>query len=268
MAKTKIDWCDMVLNPAWGCGFKCSFCYARKFAKRFGRQIAIKEFEYRIGMDKGLADYLKDEQRRKNYISTLIKKLTEFEPVVVLHSNLNRALPKRPQRIFVNSMSDIAFWPADGWLHSKVIEKAKQHRQHTFLFLSKAPHAYHKFFTFEIPENMWFGVTVTNNRQLSRYRNHLRLFKARGLRTFISIEPMFERIDTQLIDPNITDWVIVGAQTNPYRPPEKKWVEEIVSRAKELSIPVFLKNNLKRICEVLIKQFPQTKFTGGNDAKQ
>jgi DNA repair photolyase len=30
---TKIDWCDDVWNPVWGCSFGCPFCYARKFEK-------------------------------------------------------------------------------------------------------------------------------------------------------------------------------------------------------------------------------------------
>ena len=40
MSKTKIDWCDEVWNPVWGCSFSCPFCYARKFAYRFGGQVA------------------------------------------------------------------------------------------------------------------------------------------------------------------------------------------------------------------------------------
>ncbi len=28
MGKTKIEWCDLVLNPVWGCENQCPYCYA------------------------------------------------------------------------------------------------------------------------------------------------------------------------------------------------------------------------------------------------
>ena len=40
-------------------------------------------------------------------------------------------------------------------------------------------------------------------------------------------------------------WVIIGAQTNPYKPPKIEWVEEIVEACDKVGIPVFLKDNLR-----------------------
>ncbi|MBA7575646.1 hypothetical protein ES708_17478 [subsurface metagenome] len=41
------------------------------------------------------------------------------------------------------------------------------------------------------------------------------------------------------------NWVIIGAQTKPYKPPKIEWVKEIVEAADRAGIPVFLKDNLK-----------------------
>jgi hypothetical protein len=40
-------------------------------------------------------------------------------------------------------------------------------------------------------------------------------------------------------------WLIIGTQTNPYKPPEIEWVREIVEAADKARIPVFLKDNLR-----------------------
>ena len=39
-------------------------------------------------------------------------------------------------------------------------------------------------------------------------------------------------------------WVILGSQTNPYKPPKIEWVKEIVEAADAAGIPVFIKDNL------------------------
>ena len=41
------------------------------------------------------------------------------------------------------------------------------------------------------------------------------------------------------------DWVIIGAQTNPYKAPEISWVQEIAEAAEECCARVFLKDNLR-----------------------
>ena len=41
------------------------------------------------------------------------------------------------------------------------------------------------------------------------------------------------------------DWIIIGAQTNPYRPPKPEWVQFIIDEARLSDIPLFLKDNLR-----------------------
>jgi len=45
------------------------------------------------------------------------------------------------------------------------------------------------------------------------------------------------------------NWVIIGAQTKPYRPPRIEWVAEIVKACDKAGIPVFLKDNLEPLLQ-------------------
>ncbi len=65
---------------------------------------------------------------------------------------------------------------------------------------------------------------------------------------FISFEPLLAEVFVHYFDnfegEQFPNWVIIGAQTNPYKPPKREWVEKIIEKAKENNIPVFLKDNL------------------------
>lgn len=52
MNTTKIEWCDSTWNPVTGCLHRCSYCYARRIAKRFGTLSSGPQPE-----DEGLAFY-------------------------------------------------------------------------------------------------------------------------------------------------------------------------------------------------------------------
>ena len=44
MNRTKIEWTDMSLNPVVGCTHGCLYCYARRFAKRQGKDSCCYNF--------------------------------------------------------------------------------------------------------------------------------------------------------------------------------------------------------------------------------
>ena len=119
----KIGWCDMTFNPVWGCRNNCPYCYARKIAKRFAENIYNKEVEYH-----------KENYPVFGWGDKEIRPIFDFKPVF-LESNFNKPFPKKPSRIFVNSMSDIAYWKPE-WM-KKVLNKIKDYPQHQFLFLTK-----------------------------------------------------------------------------------------------------------------------------------
>ena len=65
---------------------------------------------------------------------------------------------------------------------------------------------------------------------------------------FISFEPLLGSVgmnDHMKLSDAGVDWVIIGAQTKPYKPPRLEWVREIVEAADKAGVPVFLKDNLK-----------------------
>ena len=59
---------------------------------------------------------------------------------------------------------------------------------------------------------------------------------------FISFEPLLGPIRNVQLD--VLQGLIIGAQTNPARLPDRLWVEEIITAADKVGIPVFLKLNL------------------------
>ena len=217
MNKTKIEWCDYTWNPVWGCLNKCPYCYARKLNNRYG--IIDKEFNP-TWMDK----------------------------------NFNRPFPKKPVRIFVNSMSDIAFWE-DEWM-DKVLDKIEQYPQHTFLFLTKNPKSYNRFN--DIPRNCWLGFTVTNQNDVNNLAYQL---EGMGIydsnKIFISMEPIADHIKKWLL----TDWVIIGAETGNRKNkiiPKREWIIEIKEGCEAMVIPLFMKDSLKELMgDDFIQEYPR-----------
>jgi protein gp37 len=88
-----------------------------------------------------------------------------------------------------------------------------------------------------------FGLTVF----------YLRATSARV--KFISFEPLLSPINTNL---NGIDWLIIGSQTRPTKIPKKEWVHTLIDQARDLNIPVFLKDNLHWSQQ--IQEFPNEKY--------
>ncbi len=103
----------------------------------------------------------------------------------------------------------------------------------------------------------WVGVTATNRKMWFEAVWELEKIKAKV--KYISLEPLLDwkydmQLDTHFIDhcrffaercrKAGINWLIIGAQTKPYKPPKIEWVREIVEAADKAGIPVFLKDNL------------------------
>jgi len=128
--------------------------------------------------------------------------------------------------------------------------------EHRFYLLTKQPQNLIKWSPF--PENCWVGVTATSDAMLTMAVTSLGHVKATV--KYISIEPMLgdmqPPIDRRLSQAGI-NWVIIGAQTKPYKPPILRWVWEVMDACDSAGIPVFLKDNLARI---LLPYEPFYKF--------
>lgn len=242
MSKTKIDWSDYCYNPIWGCNNSCNFCYARKFAKRFGRAVA----------------------KQNNLSEEETQNLIHFKPTF-LQKNFSKPFPKKPSRIFINSMSDFTNWQ-ESWIDD-VFEKISNHPEHTFILLTKNYHWYYEFF-FPYPElhtrNILRGVSAIHQTIIDAIPEYHIEFKKYldGYIDFLSIEPIAGPI--KLTKPyRKLRWIVVGAETGNRKDkliPKTEWLLEIFEFAKKYNIPLFLKNNLANYWPgELIQEFPKNE---------
>jgi len=243
--KNKIGWCNLTWNPVWGCLNNCEYCYARKMAKRFARRMV--EIEYTPNDN----PYLYSDSDRKKAFDKLSKEFKKFIPTF-LHKQFYKEFPKKPQRIFVGSMSEIYYWE-DEWL-KKVLEKIKLYPQHIFQFLTRYPEVYDRYI---FPKNCWLGVTITREKDFERGIPYLFITSCNI--TFVSVEPILEYINPGPFSNANIDWVILGAETGNRKGkimPKREWIENIVNYCKWNNIPVYLKDSLKEIYPEEIKMFP------------
>jgi len=242
ISKTKIETCDYTFNPVWGCLNHCEYCYARKITKRFWAKMIEVENNY---------------HHRKHQIWAFngeeLRNLHDFKPTF-LYSQFDKKFPKKPQRIFVGSMSDIGYWEEE-WME-RVLNKIRQYPQHIFQFLAKYPKVYRGY---KFSKNCWLGVTITKEKDFyNDIIDFLRLdFDYKNIK-YVSFEPLLSKILSYKLL-KYFDWVIIGAETGNRKGkviPKREWIENIVSYCREQNIPVYLKDSLKGIYPVEIKEFP------------
>ena len=205
-----IEWTNSTWNPVTGCtkvSPGCKHCYAERMAAR------LKEM--------GIAKY------QDGFLPTLHPEA------------LNIPLKwKKPQVIFVNSMSDLFMDEIpDDFIGSVFDVMAKAH-WHTFQVLTKRSDRLITLSpTLSWPDNVWMGVSVENTDYTFRI-DHLRRTGART--KFLSIEPLLGPIpDMGLTD---IDWVIVGGESGPgARPMKEEWVLEILEQCQKAEVPFFFK---------------------------
>ena len=147
--------------------------------------------------------------------------------------------------IFPCSMSDLfGIGIPEEWTKAimDVIEDCPTDR---FYLLTKQPQNLAKFSPF--PDNCWPGVTATDYYAMFKALNALAYLDG-GIQAkvkFVSFEPLLESVAGPRLNLSGIKWVIIGAQTKPYKPPKIEWVEEIVRACDEAGVAVFIKNNLE-----------------------
>jgi protein gp37 len=145
---------------------------------------------------------------------------------------------KKPQRIFVNSMSDLYHKDVpDEFIH-QVFATMRAASWHRFQILTKRSERLAAMSaSIDWPENVWQGVSVESAEYAHRIE-HLRSIGA-GVR-FLSIEPLLgplSRLDLRNIQ-----WVIVGGESGPgARPMREEWVIEIRDQCVTACVPFFFK---------------------------
>jgi len=158
--------------------------------------------------------------------------------------------PIKPQRIGVCFSGDLfGDWVSHD-LQEAVMQVVRTQSRHTFLFLTKCPWNLPKWNPW--PDNAWVGASVTN-WETAQLSNAALLGVSNNVVKFLSIEPLLGQIEGDCWMVGI-DWLILGAATAPYRPPEKAWVEEIILACQRAGIPYFLKNNLRPLMGSNLRQ--------------
>lgn len=221
----------MTFNPVWGCRNHCEYCYARGVAKRFWKQMWVIELNH----------YWKKHPTWA-WTGDHLEGLKDFKPTF-LKAQFNKKLPKKPQRIFVGSMSEIYYWKKE-WIEM-VLNKIREYPQHTFQFLTKFPRVYNKYI---FPNNCWLGFTATEEYSFEENDSYLDNFRYKW-HTFISFEPLLGKIDVSNIKYLNVDWVIIGAETGNRKGkviPKKQWVWDIIQSCDRYKIPVYIKDNLSK----------------------
>ena len=249
MNKTSIEWVrnpdgsqGYTFNPITGClnhtnglckggGFSC---YAYKLAN--GRLRERYLANSRMAVNKlGLAEFEKAIQDPfyPRFWPERLKAL-EIPPI--------KARFSKPKGIFVCDMGELfGNWLPQEW-QEMVFSMIRLNPQHRFYLLTKQPQNLAKWSPF--PDNCWVGVTATDCEMA--WGAHEALWEIDAKVKYISFEPLLNGIDVKPpYDFRGIDWLIIGAQTKPYKPPKIEWVEEIVRAADQAGIPVFLKDNLR-----------------------
>jgi len=145
---------------------------------------------------------------------------------------------KKPQLIFVNSMSDLFHPNVTDEFILRVFKTMNEAHWHSFQVLTKR----HQRLTqinkkVEWTKNIWLGVSVELNRFVSRIEP---LRKTGAYLKFLSLEPLLGPLPDLKLDG--IDWVIVGGESGPgARPMHPNWAREIRDKCLEAKVPFFFK---------------------------
>jgi protein gp37 len=243
MGKSKIEWTDRVWNPVTGCtkvSAGCKYCYAERLAGRFWGERPFTD--------------------------------------VRLHPE-RLDMPgkwKQPQRIFVNSMSDLFHEKLDLTHILTIFYRMATYDQHTYIVLTKRPKRMVEFFDYwkeyielckaegygffspPLP-NVWLGVSVEN--QAAADERIPLLMQTPAAVRFVSCEPLLGPVDIYesvyksprekfyLVPPKFSwlkskniDWVIAGGESGPdARPMHPDWARSLRDQCREAAVPFFFK---------------------------
>lgn len=210
MSRSKIEWTEATWNPITGCtkiSDGCMHCYAEKLAKRLK---LMGQKNYRNGFDLTIHEHVLDY------------------PLKV----------KKPQTIFVNSMSDLFHEKVPLEFIQKVFEVMNKASWHRFQVLTKRSKRLLELSSkFNWTSNILMGVTVEN--EAVRFRiDDLRACDAST--KFLSLEPLLSPLPN--LDLSGIDWVIVGGESGPgARPMLEEWAIDIKNQCVKSQTPFFFK---------------------------
>jgi protein gp37 len=210
MAQSSIEWTESTWNPVTGCDKispGCKHCYAEVMARRLQ---GMGQANYQNGFGLTLQPHM-----------------------------LERPLQwKKPQTIFVNSMSDLFHKDVPLEFIARVFDVMRRASWHQFQVLTKRAERLEDVSSSLFwPENVWMGVSVESSTYCSRI-DRLRRTPARV--RFLSLEPLLGPLPD--LDLTGIDWVIVGGESGrSARPMDERWVLDIQDQCRVARVAFFFK---------------------------
>lgn len=210
MATSSIEWTESTWNPLTGCtkiSPGCKHCYAERMA---GRLQAMGQRNYVNGFE-----------------------LTLHEDAIEIPLRW-----RKPQKVFVNSMSDLFHEDVPVEFIRRIFDVMASAHWHQFQVLTKRAERLSALSpSIHWSANVWMGVSVETADYAWRI-GHLRRTPAHV--KFLSLEPLLGPLSD--IDLDGIDWVIVGGESGPKaRSMRESWVIEIRDRCIAAAVPFFFK---------------------------
>lgn len=207
---SQIEWTESTWNPVTGCSKispGCKHCYAERMAIRLR---AMGQPNYANGFE------------------------------VTLHERMLE-LPlkwRRPQTVFVNSMSDLFHDDVPFEFIQRVFDVMRRASWHRFQVLTKRAERLASLDQkISWPVNVWMGVSVES----AGYKSRIDCLRQTGAHTkFLSLEPLLGPLDN--LDFAGIDWVIVGGESGfNARPMAEEWATSIRDQCKTADVAFFFK---------------------------
>jgi len=207
---SKIEWTDATWNPLRGCSKVspgCKHCYAERMANRLQ---AMGNRSYVNGFELTLQPQALDIPLRW----------------------------KKPQMIFVNSMSDLFHEDVPIEYIRQVFDVMARAQWHTYQILTKRSDRLREL-NRELAwgPQIWMGVSVESAPYTYRIDD---LRETQAMTKFLSLEPLLGPLPS--LDLMGIDWVIVGGESGPgARAMDVKWVTDIREQCRRSRVAFFFK---------------------------
>ena len=207
---SSIEWTESTWNPVTGCtkiSPGCKHCYAKRMAERL---CLMGQKNYENGFELTLQPQALELPLRW----------------------------KRPQRIFVNSMSDLFHDDVPNVFIQQVFDVMQRAHWHEFQVLTKRAERLESLaMRLGWAPNIWMGVSVENADYLYRVDC---LRRTGAAIKFLSIEPLIGAMG--VIDLRGIDWVIAGGESGPgARKMERAWVIDVRRQCRVAGVAFFFK---------------------------
>jgi protein gp37 len=205
-----IEWTESTWNPVTGCtkvSPGCKYCYAERMAERLQ---AMGQANYANGF-----------------------KLTMQPHMLELPLRW-----RKPQTIFVNSMSDLFHQDVPMAYITRVFDIMRRAHWHRFQVLTKRAERLAQMSSkLDWAPNIWMGVSV----EMDKYRSRIEALRSTDAKLkFLSLEPLLGPLPELNLDG--IDWAIVGGESGPQsRPMDPAWVTDLREQCRRARVPFFSK---------------------------